>query len=68
MNSGTKHSEAFRRIAEKLDVEYSTAAAQCTTRLRLSTVQFIEAVESKKIKAFLCERFPERASEIRREL
>jgi predicted type IV restriction endonuclease len=64
MVTGVRHSEAFRRVAEKLDVEYSTAAAQCTTRLKLSTEKFVELVDTKKIKDYLKEQFPARASEI----
>lgn len=46
---GNSHIEAFRKIAEKLDVRYSTVSAQCTRALGLSTDQFVNSVKSKEI-------------------
>jgi len=46
---GDNHRQAFRQIAEKLDVRYNTVSAQCTRALGLTTDEFINQVKSKKI-------------------
>lgn len=62
MKNGKSHTEAFHQIAEKLGVAYSTVSAECTTCLNISTNEFVGLVKSNKIKSFLKERFPEKAS------
>ena len=69
IKSGVKHTDAFHRIAKDLDVTYQTANAQCTVRLgNISTEKFVELIKSNKIKSFLKERFPDKASLIERDL
>ncbi|MGA2318375.1 MAG: DUF262 domain-containing protein [Thermodesulfobacteriota bacterium] len=69
IKSGIKHTDAFHRIAKELDVTYQTANAQCTVRLgNISTEQFVDLIKSNKIKSFLKERFPDKASLIEQNL
>jgi hypothetical protein len=69
IKSRVKHTDAFHRIAKELGVTYQTANAQCTVRLgHISTEQFVELIKSNKIKSFLKERFPDKASLIERDL
>lgn len=62
MKTGMSHEDAFHQIAEKLGVKYSTVSAECTTCLNISTKEFDGLVRSNKIKSFLKERFPDKAS------
>lgn len=73
IKNGVKHTDAFHRIADKLGVRYhlslSTANAQCTVQFgHISTEKFVELIESNKIKSFLKERFPDKASLIEKEI
>lgn len=69
IKSGVRHTDAFHRIAKELDVTYQTANAQCTVRLgNISTEKFVELIENNKIKSFLKERFPDKASLIEQDL
>lgn len=69
IKSGVKHTDAFHKIAKKLGVTYQTANAQCTVRLgNISTEKFVELIKNNRIKSFLKERFPDKASLIEREL
>jgi IS30 family transposase len=68
IKSGAKHTDAFRQIAKKLSVANSTVSAECTRSLNISTEEFIELVKSNRIKSFLKDRFPNRASLIEQEL
>jgi len=69
IKSGVKHPDAFRRIAHDLDVSKQTAQAECTVQLsHISTEKFVELIKSGKIKSFLKERFPDRASLIEKEI
>jgi len=68
IKSGAKHTEAFRQIAKKLSVANSTVSAECTRSLNISTEEFVELVKSNRIKSFLKDRFPDRASLIEQEL
>jgi hypothetical protein len=49
MWNGLDHKEAFRKIAQKLDVRYNTVSSQCTRALGLKTDEFIRQVNSKAI-------------------
>ena len=49
IKNGTGHTDAFRIVAEKLKVENTTVASQCTRMLGLNTPQFIESVRSGRI-------------------
>ena len=62
MENGMSHNDAFNQIADKLDVTYTAVNTQCTRCLKISTQEFVELVKSNKIKSFLKERFPEKAS------
>ncbi|MCJ7730009.1 MAG: hypothetical protein MUO27_09065 [Sedimentisphaerales bacterium] len=68
IKSGVKHTDAFRQIAKKLIVANSTVSAECTRSLNISTEEFIELVKSNRIKSFLKDRFPDKASLIDQEL
>jgi len=69
IKSGVKHPDAFRRIADELGVSKQTAQAECTVQLNhISTDKFVELINSKKIKSFLKERFPDKASLIEKEI
>jgi len=69
IRSGVKHTDAFHKIAKKLDVTYQTANAQCTVRLgNISTEKFVELIRTNRIKSFLKDKFPEKASLIEKEL
>jgi len=68
IRNGMSHTDAFKQRVNELDVAYQTVNAQCTLRLNVSTAKFVELVESSKIKSFLKERFPDKASLIEQEL
>jgi hypothetical protein len=68
VKKGVKHNDAFNEIATKLGVKYQTVNAQCTRTLKISTEKFDELIKSNRIKPFLKERFPDRASLIDQEL
>ncbi|MFH1961489.1 MAG: hypothetical protein ABIJ30_01235 [bacterium] len=68
IKSGVKHTDAFRRIAEELNVEYSTVSAQCTRSLKISTEEFAKLIKNNEIKSFLKKRFPDKTSLIEEEL
>jgi hypothetical protein len=70
IKKGMKHPDAFKQIAKKLkpDVTKQTVQAQCTVRLEISTEKFVELIKSNRIKSFLKDRFPDRASLIEQEL
>lgn len=69
IKSGVKHPDAFRRIADKLGVSKQTAQAECTVQLdHISTDKFVELINNNKIKSFLKERFPDKASLIEKEI
>ena len=68
VRKGVKHNDAFNEIATKLGVTYQTVNAQCTRTLKISTEKFVELVKSNRIKSFLKDRFPDRASLIEQEL
>jgi hypothetical protein len=55
IKSGTRHTDTFHQLAEKLNVRYQTVNAQCTTVLNISTDKFVELVNSGKISEFLKE-------------
>ena len=68
MINGESHTEAFRSVAEKLKVQTSTAASQCTRGLGLNTEEFKEHVGSGRIVQILKNKFPERIELVNREL
>lgn len=69
MYNGVKHTDAFHQIADKLNVAYQTVNAQCTKQLNnISTSDFIGFVQTRRIKFVLKQKFPDRASEIDKEL
>lgn len=59
MWSGLDHKEAFRKIADKLDVRYNTVSSQCTRALSLTTEEFIGKVYSKSIVEHLENKYPD---------
>jgi len=68
MWSGWGHKEAFREIAQKLDVRYNTVSAQCTRTLGLTTDEFISQVNSKVIVHLLERKYPDQCQKIKAEL
>jgi hypothetical protein len=68
MWSGHDHQEAFRLVAQKLDVRYNTVSSQCTRGLGLTTDDFIKRVESKTIVDLIEYKFPDRYQKIKSEL
>ncbi len=49
MWQGNDHTQAFRQVADNLDVRYNTVSSQCTRGLNLSTEEFINKVKDKSI-------------------
>ena len=68
MWSGLDHKAAFRRMAQKLDVRYSTVSSQCTKALGLTTDEFIRHVKSKSIVDLLERKYPDQYRRIKAEL
>jgi hypothetical protein len=68
MWSGWGHKEAFREIAQKLDVRYNTVSAQCTRTLGLTTDELISQVNSKVIVDLLERKYPDQCQKIKAEL
>ena len=67
MKSDMSHTDAFCRIAEKLDVRKNTVSSECTRGLGINTEKFIKLVKSNKIKLFIKDKFPEKALLIEQE-
>lgn len=59
MRDGLNHTEAFHRIANKLDVRYSTVSAQCTRALGLTMHEFINQVKSGTIIDLIEKKYPD---------
>ena len=68
MWSGLDHEEAFRKIAQKLDVRYNTVSSQCTRALNLKTDEFITQVNSKKVVDLLEIKYPDKYQMIKTQL
>ena len=68
MWSGLDHKEAFRKIAQKLDVRYNTVSSQCTRALDLTMDEFITQVNSKAIVDLLESKFPAKYQLIKTQL
>ena len=68
MWSGLDHKEAFRKIAQKLDVRYNTVSSQCTRALNLKTDEFITQVNSKKVVDLLEIKYPDKYQMIKTQL
>ena len=69
MRRGKRHEEAFKAIANKLKVNYTTVSAQCTRGLGISSVQtFIEHVQSDRIIQIMKNKYPDKRELIEREL
>ena len=68
MRSGKSHTEAFRSVAEKLNVAHNTVAAQCTRGLGIFTQEFKESVESNQIIQIIKNKYPDKRELIEREL
>ena len=68
MWSGLNHKEAFRKIAQKLDVLDSTVRAQCIRALDLTTDEFISQVNSKAIVDLLERKYPAKYQLIKTQL
>ena len=60
MREGKSHTEAFRIVASRLNVLYSTVAAQCTRALGINTEQFVDSVDNGSIFQIVRDRFPNR--------
>jgi hypothetical protein len=57
MWQGNDHTQAFRQVADDLDVRYNTVSSQCTRGLNLSTVEFVNKVNNKTIIDLLEEKY-----------
>jgi len=68
MNVGSSHTEAFRSVANRLDVRESTVRSQCTRALNLSVDGFVSHVTSGKIIDLLERKYPSRVALIRQKL
>ncbi len=68
IKNGMSHTDAFKQRAKELNVTPPTVSSQCTRSLNISTKEFVGLVESNRIKSFLKERFPDKASLIEQEL
>lgn len=66
--NGLDHKEAFRKIAQKLDVRYNTVSSQCTRALGLTTDEFIHQVNSKSIVNLIEKKYPDKYQRIEIEL
>jgi hypothetical protein len=55
---GYDHKEAFRRVAENLDVRYNTVSSQCTRALGLTTGEFVDKVNSRDIVKVVERKYP----------
>lgn len=68
MWGGLDHKEAFRKIAQKLDVRYNTVSSQCTRALDLKTDEFVSQVRSKRVVALLERKYPDKYHFIKTQL
>lgn len=68
MWGGHDHREAFKQIAQKLDVRYNTVSAQCTRALGLTTDEFISRVKSKTIVDIIVRKYPDNYQVIKTQL
>lgn len=68
VKEGVDHTDSFRRIAQTLGVAPQTVNDRCARSLSISTEKFVHLIKSKRIKAFLKERFPSKADYIERQL
>ena len=68
MRNGESHTEVFQSVAEKLDVARNTVQAQCTTRLKFSTQEFVGYVQSGEIIQIIKNEHPQQIELIEREL
>ena len=68
MRNGESHTDTFQSVAEKLDVVRNTVQAQCTTRLKLSTQEFVGYVQSGEIIQIIKNEHPQQIELIEREL
>ena len=68
MWSGLNHKEAFRRIAQRLDVRYNTVSSQCIRALGLTTDEFISQVNSKTIIDLIERKYPDQYELIKTQL
>ena len=68
IRKGMGHTEAFRVVAEKLKVQTTTVASQCTRGLGLNTEEFKEHVRTGRIVQIIRNKYPDRMELINREL
>jgi len=68
MWKGLDHAEAFRKVAQQLDVRYNTVSSQCTRALGLTTDDFVRQVNSKMITSLLERKYPDQYQTIKAEL
>ncbi len=68
MWNGLDHKEAFRKIADNLDVRYNTVSSQCTRALALTTDEFIRQVNSKGIVYLLERKYPDKYHVVKTQL
>ena len=68
INKGINHTEAFKEIANKLEVTKQTVNDRCARGLNLSTQQFVDLVKSGRIKQHVLNKFPDKKDVINAKL
>ena len=68
IKGGYDHKKAFQEVADKLNVEYSTVASQCTRGLKISLNDFVERVESGRIRTLLRAKYRDKTNLIDQEI
>jgi predicted DNA-binding protein YlxM (UPF0122 family) len=63
-----KHTEAFKEIANKLQVTKQTVNDRCARGLGIRTAEFVSLVKSGRIKKHLLDKFPDRVNIINQNL
>jgi hypothetical protein len=62
------HTEAFKEIANKLRVTKQTVNDRCSRGIDLNTQQFVDLVNSGRIKEHLLKKFPDKADILNKNL
>lgn len=68
VKSGMRHPEAFKKIANDLNVTHATVSARCTRDIGISTYEFSDYINTGKIVDYLKKKFPDKNDNIDRNL
>jgi hypothetical protein len=68
MYKKTSHTEAFKEVADKLQVTINTVRDRCTRGIDINTSEFVNLVRTDKIKQHLLIKFPDKADILNRYL